>query len=410
MFFINEAPHDYTDPWNIPLEARFTQLCQRKIRVAYFYEKPDTSTFRYRVYNMIQALQALDSEVGGMFFHNDDARHFRRIVDAADVIVICRMRYDERLNELATRARAQGKQVIFDVDDLIFDVEYTHLILRTLDQEINPAALDFWYGYVGRIGSTLKQCTSAITTNAFLAHKIEKFAGIPVSIVPNFMNQEQLAISDRIYADKKSSGFARTNEITLGYFSGTPTHNHDFAMMAPAIARLMERDSRVRLLVVGFLELRSGLEKFSDRITFYPLHDFVNLQRIMSFVEINLVPLLDNEFTNCKSELKYFEAAAVGTISVATPIHSYASVIEDGVNGFLARASDWDDRLEKAIAKLDDYADIAGAAHAVTMRRYGWFNQLPCIRSALFNTIDPAIARGINPAQNVQSEVEHEPT
>lgn len=386
MFIVNEPPYDYRDPWDIPFDERLARLCRRRTRVAYFYERPDTSTFRYRVYNMIQVLEASDCGVSAAFFHNDDVAHFHRIVDLADVVVICRMRYDERLNEIATRARGQGKPVLFDVDDLVFDVEYTHLILRTLDQKVEPAAWDFWYGYIGRIGGTLKLCTGAITTNAFLAHKIRRFHDVPVRIVPNFLNQEQLGVSDRMHAEKVESGYARTGEITLGYFSGTPTHNHDFAMMAPAIARRMAEDPRVRLLVVGFLELRAGLERFADRITFYPLHDFINLQRLISLVEINLVPLLDNEFTNCKSELKYFEAAAVGTLSIASPIHTYAGAIDDGVNGYLARACDWDNRLGQAIAAVEDgrYPGLAAAAHRHAMQGYGWFNQLPAIVSALF--------------------------
>jgi len=36
-------------------------------------------------------------------------------------------------------------------------------------------------------------------------------------------------------------------------------------------------------------------------------------------VEIVIAPLQENVFTNCKSELKYFEAAIVGTIPSYSP-------------------------------------------------------------------------------------------
>lgn len=385
MFIIHEPQQLYKDPWAIPFEQRFRNLCSGKRRVAYFYERPDTSTFRYRVYNMIQVLHALGKDIGAAFFCNDDRAAFNKIVDNADVIVICRARYDGHLNTFISRARAQGKRVIFDVDDLVFDTKYLHLILKTLDQDLNhPAAWDHWFAYMGRIGATLNMCDAAITTNNYLASRLTEFSGLNATVIPNFMNQEQLTISDRIFQEKLDSSFARNQQIHLGYFSGTPTHNRDFAMAGNALADIMREDDRVRLLVVGFLELKGGLKEFSGRIQTLPLHDFINLQRIMSLVEINIVPLLDNGFTNCKSELKYFEAAAVGTLTVATPIHTYAGAIRNGENGYLSRSTEWPKRLGQMIEDLPRYQEMAVRAHTMAMDRYAWFNQLPLIEKALF--------------------------
>lgn len=385
MFVVNEPPHQYQNPWDIPYEKRFKDLCSGSRRVAYFYERPDTSTFRYRVYNMIQVLRTLGADIGASFFGNDDADHLNEVVDRADVIVICRARYNDSINNMITRAHAQGKRVLFDVDDLVFNTEYAHLILRTLDQDISSSEVwDHWFGWIGRIGATLRMCDGAITTNSYLAQRLKEFAAVEVAVIPNFMNQEQLEISDRIFEEKVASGFARTNEIHIGYFSGTPTHNHDFAMVARALAGVMKADERVRLLVVGFLELKEGLEDYADRIINYPLHDFMNLQRLMSLVEINIVPLQDNRFTNCKSELKYFEAAAVGTLTIATPIHTYMTAIEDGHNGYLAKTTEWPKKLREAIAVIDRYPEVAKTAREAAILRYGWFNQLSLIEQAVF--------------------------
>jgi glycosyltransferase involved in cell wall biosynthesis len=385
MFYVDEPPSGYSHPWNQPFDIRFRDLCAGTTRVAYFYEKPDTSTFRYRVFNMIDVLRQLRDDVGAAYFCNDDVAHFNRIVDNADVIILCRMRYDAALNQLVTRARMQGKKVYFDVDDLVFDTQYTHLILRTLAQDLShPGAWDHWFAYIGRIGATFKMCDGGITTNAYLAQRMREFSGVPIEIVPNFMNRIQLDISDRIFAQKQSRDFQRTDMLHLGYFSGTPTHNHDFRMVGSALTSIMSEDPNVRLLVVGFLELDGDLERFRNRIEFFGLHDFVNLQRVMALVEINLVPLLDNGFTNCKSELKYFEAAAVGTISVATPIHSYASAIRDGETGFLARSIDWEPKVRQAMAQLGSYSEMAGRARESALRSYGWMNQLAAIERAVF--------------------------
>jgi glycosyltransferase involved in cell wall biosynthesis len=393
MFLINQEPSDYQDPWSIPFEQRYRELCDGSRRVAYFYERPDTSTFRYRVYNMIQVLRTYGKGIGASFFGYDDKDHIDLIVDAADVIVICRTRYNDYVNQMITRAHAHGKRVLFDVDDLIFNTDYTHLILRTLDQSTEASETwDQWFGKMGRVGATLKMCDGAIATNDYLASRITEFSGLPTSIIPNFLNREQLVISDKIYQQKVSSNFARTDTIDIGYFSGTPTHNHDFAIVAKSLARVMRENSLVRLTVVGFLEPKSGLEGYSDRITFHPLQDFVNLQRLMSLVEINIVPLQDNGFTNCKSELKYFEAAAVGTVTIATPIHSYASAITNGKNGYLSSSTEWHNRISTVIGRLDSYKEMALTAHEHAIEQYAWFNQLKKIESVVFGKAEDAIA------------------
>lgn len=398
MFITHQTHIEYQDPWSIPFEQRYRELCDGSRRVAYFYERPDTSTFRYRVYNMIQVLRTYGKGIGASFFCNEDKDDLDSVIDAADVIVICRARYNDHINYMITRARAQGKRVLFDVDDLVFNTDYTHLILRTLDQNIEASETwDHWFGWIGRIGATLKMCDGAIATNDYLARRLTEFSGLHTSIIPNFLNREQLAISDGVYQQKVDSGFARTDAIDIGYFSGTPTHNHDFAMVAKSLAKVMRHDSRVRLLVVGFLELKSGLEDFADRITFYPLHDFVNLQRLMSLVEINIVPLLDNGFTNCKSELKYFEAAAVGTLTIATPIYSYASAITSGENGYLSGSTEWHNRISTMIERLDSYKEMACAAHEHAIEQYAWFNQLEKIESAVFGKSEGAAAGKASP-------------
>jgi glycosyltransferase involved in cell wall biosynthesis len=385
MFTVNEAEHPYKDPWNIPFEKRYSDLCDGSRRVAYFYERPDTSTFRYRVYNMIQVLRTFGDDVGASFFYNDDRDNLDHVINAADVIVICRARYNDHINYMVTRAHAQNKRVLFDVDDLVFNTDYTHLILRTLDQNIDASETwDHWFGWIGRIGATLKMCDGVIATNDYLATRLTEFSGLKAEVVPNFLNREQLELSDRIYKKKLDTNFARNDTIDIGYFSGTPTHNRDFAVVAKSLVKVLHDDPRVRLVVVGFLEPKSGLEKYADRIKTFPLQDFMNLQRLMSLVEINIVPLQDNGFTNCKSELKYFEAAAVGTLSIATPIHSYASAITNGDNGYLSGSSEWYDQIMTMIGRLDEYKTMAASAHRHSMDNYAWFNQLSRIENAVF--------------------------
>jgi glycosyltransferase involved in cell wall biosynthesis len=371
----------YADPWAARLADRRREFLAGSHRIVYYYTRPDTSTFRYRVFNMVEALALAAPDVSATWLTEADGRAAIDLVEEADLVVVCRALYAPHVAALIARARALGKTVLFDVDDLIFDDRYVHLIMETLDQSVTEESLQVWFALIARCGATLRLCDGAITTNDFLAERIREFADIPAWVIPNFMNEMQLRVSESARAMSEANT-SSGKEIRIGYFSGTPTHNKDFEMIEPAVARLLGEDSRVRLRVVGFLPPSELLVRFSTRVEVIPLLDFVNLQLAIADVDINLVPLQDNVFTNSKSDLKYFEAAAVGTVSVASPVFTLQRSIEHGVNGFLSHAQDWHDVLRKTVGE-NDLPRIAERARVDATRRYSPAAQAVALRDAL---------------------------
>jgi glycosyltransferase involved in cell wall biosynthesis len=378
------APVPYTDPWEIPLQERLRTLASGRMRVAYFYERADNSTFRYRIYNMAQVLNDDGSEVSASWFFLADLHRLEEIADLADTLVICRTRYDHHVNHLVSAFRARRKRVLFDTDDFVFNPDYVHLLVRTLDLDVhNPQVWNDWFAYTSRLGATLKLCDGAITTNDVLAARIHEYGGVPVSIVPNFMNREQLDLSDRVFEAKQGRRPGESGLIHLGYFSGSPSHNRDFALVSPALEELLEADERLGVVVVGYIEAGPGLERFGSRVQRYPFQDYVNLQRLVGSVEFNLMPLQVNAFTNCKSELKYFEAAVVGTQSIASPGAIYGRVIRHGDNGYLARAHEWAHVIRQALADIEGYDQMATRSRRDVQATYTWKTQRDCIRAAI---------------------------
>jgi glycosyltransferase involved in cell wall biosynthesis len=362
---------------NAPFDERLAALTSRRRRIAYYYDVPDTCIFRYRVLNMVQALAAWpEGGVSASWFCRADLGEMHRFVDHADALVICRAFYTQAIEQMATRAKVRGIPVLFDCDDLVFDPGYVPLVMKSLDLDLNQEqGLQRWYARMARYGAVMRLCDRAIATNPFLAGQMESAGHIRSDVIPNFLHAAQQALSTELYEGKRDSGFRSDGTITVGYFSGSPTHNRDFAVAVPALARLMDENPRIRLRIVGFLDAKGGLERFGSRVEVYPLQDPMNLQRLIAEVEINNSPLQNNLFTNCKSELKYFEAAIAGTITVATPTDPFARAIVDGENGFLARAFEWEDKLRAACAVVDNparYAAMAERGFELAERNYGW--------------------------------------
>jgi hypothetical protein len=371
MFSINPPQIKYFDPWNAPFADRLGRLARGNLRVAYYYEHPDSSSFRYRVYNMVQAMDLSGGQLAGAYFFEYDKGQMQRVIAAADILVLCRSRYTPMLAGWIQQAQSQSKRVFFDIDDDIADLERLPSVIDSLDMDItNPVVLDQLYAYAGRLAAVMRLCDAILTTNETLATFLQKQTGKPVAVAPNFLNCEQLTLSQQIFAQKKKAGFPRTAHIHLGYFSGSPTHNKDFDVVADALLQMLADDPRIRLRIMGYMNLPKPFARFRNRVEHLPLADFLHLQARIAEVEWNLIPLQDNDFTRCKSDLKYFEAGIAGTLSIATPLPVYAKIIHAGENGWLARSFEWEHVLHTAIGAIADYPRMAEKAYEDCEDRY----------------------------------------
>ena len=378
-------------PWDQPLAVRVRWLARGPRRVAYLAEGPEPGTFRYRVFNMVDALNQASARVSAAWFYWEEWDEVIGLLPILDAIVVGRCRYNYRLEGVIARAHASGVDVIYDVDDLVTDVDLVPLIFHTHGLPEDEATWDFWFAYVGRLAAALRQCDRLLVTTQALAKELRARTEQPVAVVPNFMNRWQLGVSRPLFEAKRDSDFAVDAPIHLGYFSGTPSHANDFAIVSDALARLLDREPRVRVRCVGHLDLKGPLARHADdRVDWEPFQHFLDLQETIALTEVNLIPLQDNVFNDCKSELKYFEAAAVGTVSVASPSATYQVAIKDGTTGLLAREHEWEDRLSELVSDLltdrRRYNQIALEAHRHAVSAYAWDRQVATIEEALLGS------------------------
>lgn len=401
----------YTPPWEQEsIEDRLSTIRGSSRSIVWIYETPDTSTFRYRVYNMVESLRnQLDGSIAASWFTVAEIASLVPHLGKVSAVVLARVRYDEEVGRLLSTAKSLGVKLLFDCDDLVFDSRYIHLLLHSLDQKTNASdAWDFWHAYVGRLEATARLCDAGITTNSFLAQKMEDVVPGSVSVVPNFMNRRQQEFCDRLLDAKRKSGFRPSKPLMIGYFSGTPSHSKDWAVAAPALGRMLAKEPSIRLRVVGFHDFLSDFPISRERLETVPLQDWLNLQRYIAEADINVAPLNDNVFTNCKSELKFFEAAAVGTWTVASPTHAFSQVITSPRIGHLSPPENWEEALELALSLVSDprrYAEIAEENAELVCHRYGWNRFTDCIlRACLGNDTDFRLEPHSKPTASTPSE------
>ena len=372
MFVTDTVPAEYQDPWRVTLRTRLDQAVREQTRTAYVYERPDNSTFRYRVFNMQQSINSSPlSEESASYFFLSEIDFLCREIDNFSRIVLCRCRYNHKFADLINIATAKGIPVLFDVDDLVFDCSLAHLLIDTLDLDPDDERVwDDWFSYTSRMGELLRMTDGCISTNQHLAAEMKRFSGKDTAVIPNFLNFQQLNYSSEIFDCKYNLEFKTNNLFHIGYFSGTPSHARDFEIVKPTINRLLANFPDIHLFVVGYLNIDDLKAQFPNKVIQYGLHDFVNLQRLISLAEVNIVPLQNNIFTNSKSELKFFEAAIVGTVTIASPTYTYSRCITEGETGFLARDHEWYDKIKSVYDNMHDYRRIAMNARKYALDMY----------------------------------------
>jgi len=338
------------EPWHRSLSRRIFELAQ-DIKNGYsialqIYREADTSTFRYLCYNPYQYTRA------GIvwkchYFYSYEYETILAYIEKVQLVILCRIGWTIHIQEIINRAHDLHKPVIYQVDDMVYSLDELYTVTSTIHTfEDNEAFYDFWFAGIGRKQCAAQQADGFITTNDFLGLKISTVFRKPYAVIHNALNLEQIAVSEKYFDIKKREVFQKP--FTIGYFSGSPSHINDFRSIATEIYALLKQYDDMNLLVVGFMEFPGFMKDLIEegRIQFKPLVDFLELQRLTAEVDVNIVPLIDNEFTNCKSELKFFEAGIVGTITCAAPTYTYTRAIRNGVNGFLCQAGDWYKTIE----------------------------------------------------------------
>lgn len=389
----NIRPYEYiiNTPWMKPLQYRVNSLIEAKksgLKVAmYLYEAPDTSTFRYRVYNVCQALE-ISLEWRGVYFYQEELKIIEKYLESVDLIVIARYRWNFELDRFVKIAKSRQIPIAFDVDDMVYNPDYVPIIVNTLSVNMNNNMdYDYWFAYTSRLNAAAKLCDVFITTNGYLADKLGNDLGKKTYIVQNFLNIAQEEASYNYYAQKQR--MYSDPLFTIGYFSGTPSHINDFLTVSTEISDFLYKYGDTRLCIVGYMELPACFDHLvqNGRVIRKELVDFIELQRLIAEVDVNIAPLVNNDFSNCKSELKYFEASVVGTLTCATPSWIYQKVIDDGVNGFLCDKGKWYETLEKLYLNRELCSgEIVENAWKACLDRYAYANQTGHIEN-VFETI-----------------------
>ena len=232
-------------------------------------------------------------------------------------------------------AHREGKPVILELDDLLFELPEDHPDRQT-----------------GRYAKALLPILQALTEVDLVTvatRPLYEYV-LPynpkVVVLPNYLNDDLWRLRPPVPL------VVQKDTVVIGYMGGI-THVPDIDMIVPALLDLDRRHPGKLLFRFwgvqppGALRWKQNVQwSAADSPTYPGFAEYFQRQT----ADIVIGPLRDNLFNVCKSPIKYFEYSALGIPGVFSRIAPYSSVIVDGFNGLLASSlSDWTEALNRLI-------------------------------------------------------------
>lgn len=316
-------------------------------------------TRRFRTVHPYEQLRLM--EVDCTLSHISDLR-LRTYARRADIVMIHRSPWDAQVKWLIDTLHGCSGLVIQDTDDLVFDPTAFEFI--DSPDFVDPVRAALYQEDMRRNRASLDACDAVTAATDYLAERA-RLLGKSAWVHRNAFNLEMLARSELAYRQRP----IHRNEVVIGYASGTPTHNRDFALVKPALQEILRHHARTELHLIGPLDPGRDWGILADRIRYYPLVPWRELPALLAAFDINLAPLHgDNPFGRSKSEIKYMEAALLHVPTIASPTDAFQYAIRPGENGLLA--GDWLNCIGELVAQPDRRREMGEKAYADVLARY----------------------------------------
>ena len=317
--------------------------------------------------------KALLFEIAGIsvkIFSHHDVQSFMDHLVGSHAAIFYRVGATPQVVRAILHANAMGLETFYEVDDLIFDPALYPDPLDTFQSQITSrdyAGLKFG---VPLFRYAMSMCHSSIASTAALAEHMKLVTMTDRTVlIRNGLDPR----NNTTIALVKDSVIVNNGRVRIFYGSGTKAHNSDFNdLVGPALVDIMKLNQDIELVIVGHLIPGEEFEMLRKRITFIPfLPDIDIYWSLLAACDINIAVLRPSATADCKSEIKWLEAAVLQIPSVVSRTTTFEQVIDNGVDGFLVEnRGEWRAVLDRLVAQPALRVAAGAAARRKALQEY----------------------------------------
>ena len=272
------------------------------------------------------------------------------LIDTADIILVQRSLPRKSTRAVLEKILNSGKPVVFEIDDLLIDPPADHPYRRKMVNK-KPFIID-----------VMRRASAVTVTTVPLKEALRKYND-NIHVLPNLLDERLWNKPPRM----------RTSDRVVIAFGGTKSHLNDLKILEEPLFYIADKyrgrvSFRLGGVSTGKLATLPGLHfvRFTSSYSDYAreLQD--------SDIDIALVPLQDNLFNRCKSNIKWLEYSACGIAGIYSSLSPYSDCIEQGKTGILAgmKGDEWIAALELLIDDPEKRRIIAREAREKVLSSY----------------------------------------
>ncbi len=319
-----------------------------------------------RKYRVVQKLELLHGQgVDCHMSHIDDQVRVYNLMQTATHLLLYRVAMTPVVAGYLVEARRLGLVLAYDIDDPIFDAE-TYRANRNLET-LSDAERDNLLASADLHLEVMRECQFQFVSTRGMAERVNAVLGVEAAVWPNVVDAEAVQLAAQYSGQPPPA----REETVLAYMSGSRAHDRDFESVAPVLAELLEANSTLVLMLVGYVEVPPSLQKHSARLRRIPFGNYHEYFAALSRAQLVVVPLLIDSFNACKSAIRFYEAALLGIPVVASRVGQFSDVIEHGEDGYLAAsAEEWSTALTALLADASLRRRLGEAARNAVEQRH----------------------------------------
>lgn len=223
-----------------------------------------------------------------------------------------------------------------------------------------------------KIDTVMKNAAVVIAGNTYLAERARNAGAQLVEIIPTVVD------TDRYVPVVKEGG-----DIPIVGWIGTPQTSRYLIPLLPIFEKL-QHEAKVRFIAIG-----ARAEDFlGTPVEAWPWYESSEVSSIQQF-DIGIMPLTDSPWERGKCGYKLIQCMACAKPVVASPVGVNAEIVEAGVNGYLAEASDdWARYLRMLLSDPEVRMRMGAASRDKVSKEFSLQAQAPRFIRAIERVID----------------------
>ena len=323
---------------------------------------------KYRVLQKVEVLRSKGIHCD--FSHWLDVPRSLNLMQNVSCVLFYRVPFSKLTSSYIDEATRLDLNIGYDIDDPIFDKEIykSNRNLDFLPKNERAQLLNNTKHYA----SIIRQCHFLTTSTPYMAEVLRKYSKASIYIWRNLMDAQTLNAVDVVQNLAERS--LDPDKFVIGYMSGSRAHEADFKEAIAALDNILANYEYTELRVVGYADLVKKLKvKYKDRITHSPFSDYYQYMESFLEFDINIIPLVQNQFNECKSAIRYLESSLLNTASVISYIGDFKHIVKHKDNGIFVHKNstkEWIKTLEWCLSNRTELKQIAKRANANVLENY----------------------------------------